>query len=122
MRHLLTFDQLTSIFGTLSNRLCEVIAHTRSRLSLSSQALSRAQRHRSCPPHCKLIATCPAQVGNVIAHAHLTATRSCHAQWCAECYLAQSGQPNRRLQRTALRAHEIVRFLKGGFGSTAFSI
>jgi hypothetical protein len=65
--------------------------------------------------------TMPTCMRNVVSHAHRTSPSSRHAHWRAERQLERCEQPNQRLQRTALCAHEIVAFLKARISSIVFS-
>src|SRR6266498_815197 len=84
------------------------ISHHRYRAMLCS----RAKRRHTCPSRTTVIVPCSARVRKVVAHAHPIGTSSRHAHSRAGRSLEQCGQPNKRLQRTALRAEQDRGFLE----------
>ncbi len=96
----------------LLTRIRNAIIHAQSVGTPSRHALWRAQRHRPCPSSPNAIAPCSLACGTsspmpIQPQRHRgmpTGVRNAISQ--------RSGWPNRRLQRTALRAREIRAFLK----------
>jgi hypothetical protein len=90
--------------------------------SSSCHAQRCAKTRRACPPRSKLIVPCSKVCETP---SRMPTSRECHGtmlKGVRKVVWQRSGQPNRRLQRTALAPSEIVRFLKGGIGPSAFSL
>jgi hypothetical protein len=99
-----------------------VVAHAHLLSVPSRHAHSYAKGRRACSSSCNAITSCPLACATSSRMPTQPERHRAMPTGVRKLIWQRSGWPNRRLQRTALRAREIRAFLKRSFGSTAFPI